>query len=162
MDRFSEVFLGRLFSGRIFGRMHDDQLDGFCDNELGTKLLWAFHSIFLGFFGHFQNPHLNFTSVWWQVGRSTSPPFEPGPFPDHARITSCTTPSLNLHNVPRALLPSVFSDSFSLSFVSFSSSSDVRMSTAAPERWSMLTKRFHQLLKGDLHGGGWGFWGGQK
>ena len=42
--------------------------DGNPDDELRTQLLWAFCSISSGFFGHFQNPHLNFTSVWWQVG----------------------------------------------------------------------------------------------
>ena len=46
---------------------------------------------------------LNFTSVWWQVGRSMSPPFEPDPRPESAHVTSCTPHSRNLHNVPRAL-----------------------------------------------------------
>ena len=134
------------FFGRNFWTdFWTDFCDGNPDDELGTKLLWAFHSIFLVLFGHFQNPHLNFTSVWWQVGRSMSPFFEPDPCPLHTRVTSCTPPSLNLHNVPRALLQSVsLTRSFSI-FASFSSSSGARL---------MLTKRSMTYSRGDLHGGG--------
>ena len=104
-------FIGRIF-GWIFGQIFG----------------WIFGRIplnFSGFLGHFQNPHPNFTSVWWQVGGSMSPPFEPVPCPDHARVTSCTPPSLNLQ----------FLWLFLSIFVSFSSSSGVRLSTAVPERW---------------------------
>ena len=80
--------------GRIFGRILQRQA-GWIWRRCGTKLLWAF-----------QIPHLNFTSVWWHFGRPMSPPFEPDPFSDRALIASCTTPSLNLHNVPKTLLPS--------------------------------------------------------
>ena len=80
----------------------------------------------------FQYPHLNFTCVWWQVGRSVSPPFEVDPCPEHPRITTCTPTSLSLHNVPRALLPSVVL-LFLPMFVCFSSSSGTSLSTAVPE-----------------------------
>ena len=77
---------------------------------------------------------LNFTSIWWQVGRSMSPPFEPDPCPDHARVTSYTQPSLNLHNVPRALLPSVSLTDSGYICVTLEAS-DVRLRTAVQERW---------------------------
>ena len=116
---------------------------------------------FLGVFGHFQNPHLNFTSVWWQVGRSMSRPFEPDPLPEHARATSYTPPSHSLYNVHRALMP-LFLGLFLCIFVSASSSSGARLSTAVPERRSLLTKRSISYSRGDLHGGGVGVAAGPR
>ena len=43
-----------------------------------------------------------------------------------------------------------------------SSSSGKSLSTAVPERWSMLTKRSISYSSGDLHGGGVGGYGGPR
>ena len=155
MDGFFGRIFGEIFGG-IFGRMFGPILR----RRAWDKIALGIPLYFSGLFGHFQNPpklHLCMMGHW-QVGRSMSSPFKLDPCPDHARATSCTPPSLNLHNVPGALLPSV---SLTLSiFVSFSSSSDVRLRTAVPERSSVLTKRFISYSRGDLHGGwGWGLWG---
>ena len=47
-------------------------------------------------------------------------------------------------------------------FASFSSPSDVCLSTAVPESWSMLTKRFITYSRGIFMGVGWGLWGGPE
>ena len=96
------VFLDGLF-GRIFGRIVATAIP---TTSLG-RIVVDIPLNFSGLFGHIQNPHLNSTCAWWQIGRSMSSLFEPDPCPDHVRVTFRTPPSLNLHNFPRALLPSV-------------------------------------------------------
>ena len=71
--------------------------------------------IFSGVFGHSQNPHLNFTSVWWQVGRSMVHP--------SSLILALSTRARNLLHTPQPQPPQCsqsthalcFSDSFSFS-----------------------------------------------
>ena len=48
-------FLDRIVWTDLVDGLLDGILDGFCDDELGTKLLWEFHSISSGFFGPFPN-----------------------------------------------------------------------------------------------------------
>ena len=67
-----------------------------------------------------------------------SPPFEPDPCPEHARVTSCTPPSCNLHNVPSALMPCGSQNFSPYIFVFCSSSSGTSLSTAVP--FAAITK----------------------
>ena len=59
----------------------------------GDDIVVGIPLYFSGVCGHFRNPHLNFTSGWWQVVRSMSPPFEPDPCLEHACVTFCRTVS---------------------------------------------------------------------
>ena len=52
MDGFFDRFFGRIFWKEFWTVL----CDGNPDDELGTKLLWAFRSSFAGFFGQLQNP----------------------------------------------------------------------------------------------------------
>ena len=135
--------------------------------NLGRNCCWHFHSIFSGF-SAISKPtptlHLRMVAGW----SSRSPPFEPDPCPQHARVTSCIPPNLNLHNVPRALLPSV---SLTLSlyllylvylcvflFVFWH-----ELDHSCAREMVNADQTVHQLLKGGLFmGAGWGLWGARS
>ena len=71
-DFLDTDFLHGFLDGFLDG-FCDAELDGVCDDELGTKLLWAFHSIFL-FFWPFpeSTPKLHLGMVaGWQINEST-------------------------------------------------------------------------------------------
>ena len=106
--------------------------------------------ILLGFFGHFQNPYLNFTSVWWQVGRSMSRPSEQDPCPEHMRVTSCQPQPPPCSQSTLALC---FSDS---SFRSLSLAVYLLAQHSCAREMANADQTVHQLLKG---GSSWG-WGG--
>ena len=155
---FLDGFFGRIFWTEFWTDFLDGLLDGFLDGFWTefqtdfptTNLGWYFcgHStLFFGVFGHVQNPHLNFTSVWWQVGRSMSPPFEPDPFPEHAR-----PPNRSLHNVHRALIPCV-SLTLSLYLCVFLFVFWRELKHSCAREMVIADQAVHQLFKGGVMAG---------
>ena len=133
-DRLGQIF-GRFFwTDFLDGNWGEEAMtpasDGNPNNELGTKLWWTFHSIFLDFSAISKSaPKLHLRLPW------ASP------------RNLLHTPSLNLHNVPRALLPSVFL-TLSLYLSVFLSVFWRELEDRCAREMVNADKMVHQLLKG--------------